>query len=171
MPPLSASLRGDGTTLRPRARRSIWSQDPQDLRALVSEIEACGWRWNSASHCFALPGYDVSVRTQGLDLFDAASFRAHHARIVSGAAAHPEAYDRFVRGAHLARIGCSSFVPLFAVDLALGWLLMPFVVWIASLIVIICVLVAVLAYSRRQTAPYKQIENKQLVDEMRRHTQ
>jgi len=38
VPPLSASLRGDGTTLRPRARRSIWSKGER-RRAQAADVK------------------------------------------------------------------------------------------------------------------------------------
>lgn len=152
------------TLLNPR----LLSFTKERLSDLMSAIQSCGWEWNLAQKRFELPGYGVSIRTEGLDMFDAESFRRHHDEIVSGARSHPKEYADYVKGKWFWAKWAPVLLIALAVDLAVGWIVLELKSWLISLVIVFMSIVALAKYTRWKVVPYRRIEDERWLREVRR---
>ncbi|MBV6504753.1 MAG: hypothetical protein ILNGONEN_00305 [Syntrophorhabdaceae bacterium] len=151
-------------TLNPR----LQARSRRELSELVSTIKSCGWKWNPSQKQFELLQLDKNIRTQGLDLFTATTFKRHHNFIVSIAKSYPKEYVRYVYGMTLWQKNWVTILLLLLGDLTLGWMILELRIWFASLIMLIFSMVALYKFSRTMIAPYQEIENRLLTESIMR---
>jgi hypothetical protein len=142
----------------------LQARSRRELSELVSTIKSCGWKWNSSQKQFELPELNSGIRTQGLDLFTAATFKRHHDFIVSGPKSYPKEHARYVYGMALWQKNWLIILLLLLGDLAFGWMIIELRIWLASLIMLIFSMVALYKFSRSMIAPYQKIENRRLTE-------
>src|SRR5574341_1087394 len=107
----------------------------KELFELFSTIKACGWKWNSRLKQFELQELGTGLRTQGLDLFTAKTFKEHHNFVVSSAKSYPKEYARYVYGMNLWQKNWPIILLALLGDIVLGWTILELRIWFASLII------------------------------------
>ncbi len=140
----------------------------KELSELFSAIKSCGWKWNPSLKQFELPELGTSIRTQGLDLFNAKKFKQHNDFIVSGAKSYPKEYARYVYGMNLWQKNWPVILLLILGDLVLGWMVLELRIWLASFIILIFLMAALYKFSRSMITPYQEIENRRLTESIMR---
>lgn len=103
----------------------------QELIELVEAIHECGYEWDENKKFFYNKKINNAIRTQGLDLFNAKKFKEKHEFWKKRNNA-PE-YIEFVNSAEKVK----KFLYFMILYGLLGWIIIPFKIWIISFIIMI----------------------------------
>ena len=93
------------------------------VEELVYIIVSLGYYWDNQNLYFHNPEILNSIRTQGLDIFTAKSFREFHEDIIEEIKLDPEFYHKAGKSSYQFRKASSYISKIMIVILALGWFL------------------------------------------------
>lgn len=100
----------------------------EELDELIKTITDLGYHWDEFRKCFWNKEIEISVRTQGLDLFDSERFKKVHKTWSS-----PD----YISGAKLGKTWIPKIFLVLLLDVLLGWIFIPIKIWIISLVFLV----------------------------------
>lgn len=107
-----------------------------ELLSLIDTIHECGYKWDKKKLCFVNDEIHSAIRTQGLDLFTAEKFKEKY-EFWKQRNTTPE----YIKFAMLAEKFKKVLYLIIAYTL-LGWIVIPFKIWIISLVSVVIIFIA-----------------------------
>lgn len=117
-----------------------------EVEELINTILECGYEWDDVKKYFHNRKINISVRTQGLDLFDPQRFIKAH-KVWSS--------QNYISGQKLAHKYLPKLFILLIIDFIFGWIFIPIKIWLISLVVIMIIIFII-----RHTA-HKKVNTKE----------
>lgn len=109
----------------------LTKKSKKQVEELVVAIIKCGYEWDKRGKCFYNKEINISVRTQGLDVFDPNLFKETH-----------KTWSRpnYISGMRLAHKYIPKIFILLLIDILFGWIFIPIEIWIISLVTLTAIL-------------------------------
>lgn len=104
------------------------NKSKQEVDELINTIISKGYVWNQNKKCFYHPGMGMSIRTQGLDVFDRERFLR-----TFEVWSNPE----FSKWATLAHTYIPKLLLLFILLLLFGWIFIPARLWFGLILIVL----------------------------------
>lgn len=117
-------------TLNPLLR----NKNKEEIEELINTITELGYEWDERRKYFYNKEINIRVRTQGLDIFDPNLFKETHKTWSD---------PNHISGMKLVHTYTPKIFILLIIDILLGWIFLPTVIWLFSLVILITSLIIV----------------------------
>lgn len=128
-----------------------------EVEELISTMTELGYEWDNQNLCFHNAKINSSIRTQGLDLFTAKSFREFYEDLVDEINANPHLYHQAGSANYQLRKASSFFSKFLIVLLTLGWFIFSFKTILYISIVIIALWLFLFIRANKYNAMQRKI--------------
>ena len=130
-----------------------------EVEELISTMTELGYEWDNQNMCFHNYEIKNSIRTQGLDVFTAKSFREYYEDLVDEINANPHLYHQAGSANYQLMKASSFFSKFLIVLLTLGWFIFSFKTILYITIVIIALWLFLFIRANKHNAMQRKIRD------------